>query len=69
MSPDPAEDSPEMIHELGCGTCRATSGAGGDFEAVRDWAFAHTGANPSHRRYHELIWRVWRMAPAGGEGP
>lgn len=67
MSPDPAPDAPEMIHELRCATCGAVSGAEGDFEAVRDWAFAHTGGNPSHRRYRETVTRAWRMTPAEGE--
>ncbi|WP_456154179.1 DUF7848 domain-containing protein [Streptomyces jumonjinensis] len=67
MRPDPVRDAPEMIHELVCTTCEVASGAQGDFDAVRDWAFAHTDANPTHLRYFEMAARPWRLVPADGD--
>jgi hypothetical protein len=67
MGPETAPEAPEMVHELECTTCGAESEPQDNFEVARDWAFAHTGGNPSHRGYRELVTRFWRMAPADGE--
>ncbi|MGP3999602.1 DUF7848 domain-containing protein [Streptomyces sp. 8N706] len=68
MGRETAPEAPEMVHEMECTTCNAESGAQDDFEAARDWAFAHTGGNPSHRGYREIVTRFWRMTPEGGGG-
>lgn len=69
MRPEIAPEAPEMVHELECTACGAGSGGQEVFETTRDWAFAHTGGNPSHRGYREIVMRFWCMTPADGEGP
>ncbi|MGW2040299.1 DUF7848 domain-containing protein [Streptomyces virginiae] len=61
MRPETASEAPAMVHEFQCTTCCATSSPDEDFETVRDWAFHHTGRNPSHQGYRETVTRFWRM--------
>ncbi|MEV5506284.1 hypothetical protein [Streptomyces orinoci] len=60
IGPETAPEAPPIIHELECTTCNATSEATGDFEDARNWAFQHSGHNPSHTGYRENITRFWR---------
>ncbi|WP_445330489.1 DUF7848 domain-containing protein [Streptomyces sp. GSL17-111] len=66
MAPHLSPGEPEMLHELECSSCLASSGTEADFEAARAWAFSHTGGHPSHRTYREVVVRLWRMAPVRG---
>ncbi|WP_405789494.1 hypothetical protein [Streptomyces sp. NBC_01367] len=61
MRPETAPEAPAMVHELQCTTCLAASSPDEDFEIARDWAFQHTGRNPSHQGYRETVTRFWRM--------
>ncbi|MGA5128814.1 hypothetical protein ACPCTO_03305 [Streptomyces olivoreticuli] len=60
LSPETAPEAPRIIHELECTTCNATSGASETFETLQDWALRHSGRNPSHTGYREIIHRFWR---------
>lgn len=67
MAPDITPDAPEMLHELECVSCLASSGTEADFEKARAWTFSRIGSNPLHRAYREVVTRLWRMTPAEGE--
>lgn len=67
MAPHVTADAPEMLHELECSSCLASSGTEADFNEARAWAFSHTGSHPSHRTYREVVTRNWHMTPAEGE--
>ncbi|MEU7167661.1 hypothetical protein AB0A70_23970 [Streptomyces morookaense] len=60
IGPEPAPEAPRVVHELECTTCNATSAAAEDFEEARNWAFRHSGRNPSHTGYRETSTRFWR---------
>lgn len=53
--------SPHPMHVWQCTTCDDQSTAFEDVEGAQDWAFDHTGSNPSHTGYRETITRYWRM--------
>ncbi|MEX2969176.1 hypothetical protein [Streptomyces sp. C184] len=67
MAPETAPEAPEMVHELECMSCNAAADPSEEFETARNWAFSHTGQNPSHRGYRETVTRFWRMTPTDGE--
>ncbi|WP_406306253.1 hypothetical protein OHA61_34040 [Streptomyces sp. NBC_00885] len=64
-SPEHAPEAPPIVHEFQCTTCEDTGEASEDFETARGWTFAHTGRNPSHTGYRELIHRYWRLTLMG----
>ncbi|MBO0655482.1 hypothetical protein J1792_22690 [Streptomyces triculaminicus] len=51
---------PQITHELECVVCHDSSGPCRGFETARDWAFRHSGLNPSHTAYRETAHRNWR---------
>jgi hypothetical protein len=65
ISPETAPEAPPIVFEFRCMTCGVEGPADEDFEAARDWTFAHVGRNPSHRGYGEVIHRFWRMTLVG----
>ncbi|MEV5509911.1 hypothetical protein [Streptomyces orinoci] len=63
IGPEAAPEAPEILHVLACTTCSAASEATEEFEGARDWAFQHSGRNPSHTGHRETVTRFWRAAP------
>lgn len=61
LSPETAPEAPGILHSFLCMSCAEVGPCDEDFEAARDWTYQHSGRNPSHTGYQEIIHRFWRM--------
>lgn len=60
ITPDREPDAASVTHQMKCDVCGEASGADGDWEPPQTWALNHSGRNPSHHSYSEVITRPWR---------
>jgi hypothetical protein len=64
ITPDRAEGAPHPLFEMECTTCptgpESRSEASEDFADAQDWALRHSGRNPGHTHYREIVTRFWR---------
>ncbi|MBQ0949279.1 MULTISPECIES: hypothetical protein [unclassified Streptomyces] len=60
ITPDREPDAEPVTHQFKCAVCGEESGADGDWEPPQTWALEHSGKNPSHHTFSEIITRPWR---------
>lgn len=60
LTPDREPDAPTVTHAMKCSVCGDHSAPDGDWNPPQSWAMAHSGKNPSHHSYVEIITRPWR---------
>ncbi|KOG16220.1 MULTISPECIES: hypothetical protein [Streptomyces] len=62
ITPDREPGSEPVTHAMQCARpeCLEKSDASGGWEAPLSWALTHSGRNPSHTSYREIITRMYR---------
>ncbi|NEB03267.1 hypothetical protein G3I78_30045 [Streptomyces sp. SID13726] len=63
LTPDREPDAKPTTYRMQCAVCEEASAATVDFADSQDWALSHSGRNPSHHTFREVItrpWRTWR---------
>lgn len=60
ITPDREPDAEPTTYEMVCCVCGDGSANAEDWQAPQDWALRHSGRNPSHHTYREVITRPWR---------
>ncbi|MFJ5972876.1 hypothetical protein [Streptomyces sp. NPDC093060] len=60
IEPDREPDAATLTHQMECALCGERSGADGHWEPPQTWALNHSGRNPTHLSYREIITRPWR---------
>lgn len=63
LSPDQEPDAEAITFAMECAVCGERSATEEGFGPVQEWTLRHSGRNPSHHTYRELItrpWRTWR---------
>ncbi|MEU8541980.1 hypothetical protein AB0C52_18655 [Streptomyces sp. NPDC048717] len=65
LIPDREPDAEPMTHAIRCAVCGDGSEGGGSWEAPQIWALEHSGRNPSHHTYREIVERPWRTIMHG----
>ncbi|MFT2016273.1 hypothetical protein ACMA1D_10585 [Streptomyces sp. 796.1] len=60
LTPDREPDAPAVTHQMRCSVCGEMSAADGGWEPPQTWTLNHSGRNPSHLSYEEVITRPWR---------
>ncbi|MGW3323848.1 DUF7848 domain-containing protein [Streptomyces virginiae] len=59
IMPDEAGDAKPTTYAMQCAACPEKSDPSTGWEEPQDWALAHSGRNPSHTSYDEIITRPW----------
>ncbi|MCY0933594.1 hypothetical protein [Streptomyces sp. H34-S4] len=59
IRPDRDTGSAPVTHAMKCAACGEQSDATGEWEAPQSWALEHSGRNPSHTTYSEIITRPY----------
>ncbi|MFE9254000.1 hypothetical protein [Streptomyces sp. NPDC006879] len=62
ITPDRESGSEPVTHAMQCRECEEKSDDSGSWEAPQTWALEHSGRNPSHTSYREVITRPYRTA-------
>lgn len=72
IAPDRTEGAPpEPVHEIECTTCAGLESADPaltrspatyDIAEAQTWALQHSGRNPTHTGYREIVTRFWRTS-------
>lgn len=65
LAPNQEPDAEPQTYAMLCVVCGESSAAAEDWDAPQGWALSHSGHNPSHHTYRELItrpWRTWRAS-------
>ncbi|MFD8216225.1 hypothetical protein ACFV2U_21365 [Streptomyces sp. NPDC059697] len=65
LIPDREPDAAPVTHRMKCVVCGNESGEGDSWEPPQTWALEHSGRNPSHVTYSEIITRPWRTFMVG----
>jgi hypothetical protein len=60
LIPDREPDAEPVTHQMKCKVCGEESGEDGSWEPPQSWALEHSGRNPLHLSYSEIITRPWR---------
>ncbi|ATI18670.1 hypothetical protein SEA_AMETHYST_48 [Streptomyces phage Amethyst] len=60
LIPDREPDAEAVTHAMECAVCGDRSDASGSWEPPQTWVLEHSGRNPSHHSYREIITRPWR---------
>ncbi|MEU9332312.1 hypothetical protein AB0D49_03985 [Streptomyces sp. NPDC048290] len=60
LVPDREPGAPPVTHTMRCSACGEESAPDGEWEPPQRWALAHSGRNPDHLGYEEIITRPWR---------
>ncbi|MDT9698271.1 hypothetical protein [Streptomyces sp. P17] len=60
LVPDRKPDAPPLTHAMKCLVCGEQSAPDRSWEPPQSWALGHSGRNPSHNSYEEIITRPWR---------
>lgn len=60
IQPDHEPDAEPISHEMECAVCGERSGAADSWEKPQTWALEHSGRNPSHVTFREIIKRPWK---------
>ncbi|MDF4253903.1 MULTISPECIES: DUF7848 domain-containing protein [Streptomyces] len=58
--PDQEPDAEPIMYAMQCAVCDEQSTASIDYTEGHAWALRHSGRNPSHHTYRELVTRPWR---------
>jgi hypothetical protein len=60
LTPDREPDAAPLSYAMQCAVCGEASEAAGSWNEPQSWALGHSGQNPSHHSYSEIITRPWR---------
>lgn len=60
LIPDREPDAEPLTYAMECAVCHERSDASGDWQPPQSWSLEHSGRNPSHHTYREIISRPWR---------
>ncbi|WP_326697551.1 hypothetical protein OG909_09515 [Streptomyces sp. NBC_01754] len=60
LTPDREPDAEPTTYAMRCVVCGERSERSEDWEEPQEWALRHSGGNPSHHTYREIITRPWR---------
>ncbi|MFC8871534.1 hypothetical protein ACFUAC_28480 [Streptomyces sp. NPDC057148] len=60
LVPDREPDAPDVTHRMRCLVCGEESAPEGGWAPPQTWALEHSGKNPSHLTYEEVMTRPWR---------
>ncbi|MFE8941244.1 hypothetical protein ACFYNX_27685 [Streptomyces sp. NPDC007872] len=60
ITPDREPGTEPVTHAMQCKECGEKSDGSGDWEAPQSWALIHSGRNPTHTGYREIITRSYR---------
>lgn len=60
LTPDREPDSEPLTHAMQCAVCLEKSDDSGEWEGPQSWALEHSGRNPLHLTFREIITRPWR---------
>ncbi|MDX3525041.1 hypothetical protein P1P75_00875 [Streptomyces sp. ID05-39B] len=60
ITPDREPDAEQVTHQFKCAVCGEESGKDGSWDPPQSWALGHSGENPSHHSFSEIITRPWR---------
>lgn len=60
LTPDREPDAAPLSYKMRCTMCEEESPKSEGWNDPQSWALAHSGKNPSHRTYSEVISRPWR---------
>jgi hypothetical protein len=66
LTPDREPDAEPLSFAMECAVCDQRSVTGEDVTEAQDWVLRHSGRNPSHHSYRELITRPWRTWMGAG---
>lgn len=58
--PDNEPDAEPWIYAMECAVCGQRPPAGTDFAEPQSWTLQHSGHNPDHHSYREILIRPWR---------
>ncbi|MET8678857.1 hypothetical protein ABZW18_15090 [Streptomyces sp. NPDC004647] len=60
LQPDREPDAELITYAMQCAVCGEHSGGDEDWADPQRWALSHSGRNPAHHSYREIITRPWR---------
>jgi hypothetical protein len=63
LTPDREPDAPPLLYQMKCSVDGDVSPESESWNGPQKWALEHSGQNPSHHSYSEIItrpWRTWR---------
>ncbi|MDI3390724.1 hypothetical protein QIS99_31685 [Streptomyces sp. B-S-A8] len=60
LEPNSEPDAEPITYAMQCAVCNETSEAGVEWSVPQSWTLEHSGRNPSHHTYREIITRPWR---------
>jgi hypothetical protein len=60
---DAGPDAEAITHAIQCAACGEQSLVFEEIGSAQLWALRHSGLNPAHRGYREIITRPWRALP------
>ncbi|MBW5250891.1 hypothetical protein JGS39_18155 [Streptomyces sp. P01-B04] len=60
IAPDREPDGEPITYVLQCVVCRERSERSEHWKTPQKWALRHSGKNPTHHTFREVIWRPWR---------
>jgi hypothetical protein len=60
LTPDREPDAPPTTYQLKCAVCGEASEEDTAWYEPQSWALKHSGKNPSHHSFAEVITRPWR---------
>ncbi|MDJ0464860.1 hypothetical protein [Streptomyces sp. H27-C3] len=60
LAPDEEPDAEPLTYAMQCVVCSEESERSEGWDEPQAWALSHSGRNPSHCTYRELITRPWR---------
>jgi hypothetical protein len=60
LTPDREPDAAPLSYQMKCGVCGDASEVAGSWDEPQSWVLRHSGKNPSHHSYSEIITRPWR---------
>jgi hypothetical protein len=60
LTPDREPDAAPTTYQLKCAVCGEASEVDTAWYQPQSWTLAHSGKNPSHHTFTEVITRPWR---------
>ncbi len=69
LAPDREPDAEPVTHQFKCVVCSEESERSTSWSEPQEWALGHSGRNPSHHTFREVITRPWRTFMTDGSRP
>ncbi|QJD50696.1 hypothetical protein SEA_ISSMI_50 [Streptomyces phage Issmi] len=60
LTPDREPDAPPLKYKMECAVCGDGSEESEGWNDPQAWTLEHSGKNPSHHSFREVITRPWR---------